>query len=372
MNDSNKNDKTPKIELLGIGSTKNRQLRTNLEIAMASLGVQAPIIEVKDIQKLLKYDIDGIPALVVDDRVIFEKVVPEIEDLKIVLNVLFNDAANLFQIKNILVPTDFSKEAENALKYALKLAKTLKAKVNLVHVYSSDVELRSFPLSGGALEPETKADVEVKLAQFAKNNSNGTAVYLKERYVRVGLVADELLQMSKLPQTDLIVIAAKGEVGGIGKWFGSVTSSVARKAECPVLVVPKGAQFNGINRIVYASNFHPSEEKTLPKIVYLSKQLGTSIHFVHIVQNRLNDYIVDSEWADKKFQFENAPFLMNSVECSDVGKGLDRFANEKQADLMVMTTGKRSFFEELFHKSMTQKMVYNTKIPLLIMHFEEH
>ena len=81
--------------------------------------------------------------------------------------------------------------------------------------------------------------------------------------------------------------------------------------------------------------------------------------------------MVDSEWADKKFQFENTPFLMNSVECGDVGEGLERFANEKRADLIVMTTGKRSFFEEMFHRSITQKMVYNTKIPLLVMHFDE-
>lgn len=369
MNYSDKNKKIPKIELLGIGSAKNRELKLNLEKALAELEVEAPIIEVKNIQDFLRYDINAIPALVINDKVIFQKVVPDKEELKIVLNLLLKDAESQFQIKNILVPTDFSAEAKNTLNYALALAKILKAKVDVVHIVSTEVELNIFPI--GSKEDPSKVvhDAEISLQQFTEKVSKRQSVLLNEVQIHTGMIAEELLQMSS--QTDLIVLGAKGSGGGIGKWFGSVASTVARKAKCPVLVVPKKARFNGLNRIVYASDFHPSEEKTLPKIVSFGNQFGATIHFVHVVQNNLNGYMVDSEWMDKRFQLDNAPFLMSSVECDEVGEGLNRFAKNKRADLMVMTTGKRRFFEELFHKSMTQKMIYNTRIPLLVMHFED-
>lgn len=361
----------PKIELLGIGSIKNRQLKANLEQALSELDIPAPILEVSEIQKLLKYDVVGIPALVVDDKVIFQKVVPEVEDLKIVLNVLFNYADRDFSINNILVPIDFSPESENTLRYALDLAKATNAKVNVVHVLSSEVELNPVPLKSLSSQPKTQREVQAELIEFVEKHANGVSDVINDKLIRIGLVTDELLQMSQLSQTDLIVLGAKGKGGGLGKWFGRVAATVARKALCPVLIVPNEARFTGFDKIVYASDFHPSEEKTLPKVVYLGKRFNASIHFVHVVQNYLNGYMVDSEWPSKRFQFDNAPFMMTSVECDDVAEGLNRFAKEKQADLMVMTTGKRNFFEDLFHRSMTQKMVYNTKIPLLVMHFEE-
>ena len=178
---------TPKIELLGIGSVKNRALKANLEKALAELGVSFPVEEVKEVQQLLKYDIVGIPALVVDGKVIFQKVVPEVEDLKIVLNVLFNDAVKNFQIKNILVPTDFSDEAENTLKYALSLASVLKAKVNLVHVLPSDLEVSPVPVDNIGARLENGAEARAELIHFAKKVSNGTAKRLNEMYVKVGL-----------------------------------------------------------------------------------------------------------------------------------------------------------------------------------------
>ena len=167
------------------------------------------------------------------------------------------------------------------------------------------------------------------------------------------------------------MLGAKGKGGRIGRWFGNVAANVARRAECPVLIVPGEARFEGFDKLIYASDFQPSEEKTLPRIVQFGNQFGTSIHFVHVIENYLNGYMVDSGWPGKRFQFENTPFSMTSVECNDIAEGLNRFAKEKEADLMVMTTGKRNFFEELFHKSMTHKMVYNSEIPLLVMHSDE-
>lgn len=371
MNHFNTIEKAPKIELLGIGSAKNRALKANLETALSEMGVSLPIEEVREVQQLLKYDIIGIPALVVDGKVIFQKVVPDVEDLKIVLNILFSNAEREFRIKNILVPTDFSDEAENTLKYAISLAKVLDARIDLLHVLPSDLEVSPLPVDNIGATMEKDEDVRAALVQFARSVSNGSAKTLKEMYVRIGLVTEEILDMSRKPEVDLIILGAKGKGGGLEKWFGNVATTVARRAECPVLIVPGDARFEGLDKLVYASDFHPAEEKTLPQVVQFANEFNASIHFVHVIENYLNGYLVDSGWPGKRFQFENTPFSMTSVECNDIAEGLNRFAKEKGANLMVMTTGKRNFFEELFHRSVTQRMVYNSEIPLLVMHFDK-
>jgi hypothetical protein len=125
-----------KLELLGIGSSKDRLLKANLLQALHELKLDIPITEVKNIDQLMKYDITGIPALVVNGKVVFQKVVPKVEDLKIVLNILLKKEGPKNDIKKIIVPTDFSETADNALQFAIDLAKKLDARVHVIHVHS--------------------------------------------------------------------------------------------------------------------------------------------------------------------------------------------------------------------------------------------
>jgi hypothetical protein len=127
---------TTKLELLGIGSSKDRLLKANLLQALDELGLDHPIHEVKSIDKLMKYDITGIPALIINGKVVFQKIVPKVEDLKIVLKILLKKEEPDTSIQKIVVPTDFSETADNALQFAIDMAKALNARVHVVHVHS--------------------------------------------------------------------------------------------------------------------------------------------------------------------------------------------------------------------------------------------
>ncbi|MEL7120487.1 MAG: universal stress protein, partial [Bacteroidota bacterium] len=68
---------------------------------------------------------------------------------------------------------------------------------------------------------------------------------------------------------------------------------------------------------------------------------------------------------------ENVTFKLTHIESENVLKGLNRYAEDQQADLMIMSTGQRAFFDQLFHRSLTQQMAFHTRIPLLIFHFND-
>lgn len=76
------------VKVLGIGASKDKALRELVDQAMFALNINWPIEEIKDINLLIHYGITGIPALIIDDNVIFQVNVPSYSELLQVLKKL--------------------------------------------------------------------------------------------------------------------------------------------------------------------------------------------------------------------------------------------------------------------------------------------
>jgi nucleotide-binding universal stress UspA family protein len=364
---------TTRLELLGIGSSKDRLLKANLLQALQELRLDIPIHEVKNIDQLMKYDVTGIPALVVNGKVVFQKVVPKVEDLKIVLNILLKKDQPKNEIKKIVVPTDFSETADNALQFAIDLAKKLAAKVHVVHVHSPALNGPPAPrlIDEGGLEYKQSLLNALKAPHLGQEELTEDQEYIAETRLVKGFVAEEIQRISQDPKTDLLIMGTTGQGGLMEKLFGSISLEVARKAACPVILVPDKARFTGFQNIVYASNYHPAEETVLPKVFNFARPFKPVLHFAHINEQKQNKYFVQSNYLGQISSDENMAFKITTIESENVMKGLNRYAEEQKADLMIMATIQRNFLGKLFHKSITQRMIFNTSIPLLILHFEE-
>jgi hypothetical protein len=70
------------IKLLGIGSTQDQAFKANLMVAIESLSSEVEVIEVSNLDDLLNYGISGIPALLLDEVILFQKTVPSVEELR--------------------------------------------------------------------------------------------------------------------------------------------------------------------------------------------------------------------------------------------------------------------------------------------------
>lgn len=360
------------LELLGIGSAKNRALRANLEEALRQLELEAPIQEVSSIEQLLQYDISGIPALVVNGKVVFQRVVPSVEDIKIVLSVLLQKEHQPRPVKRILVPIDFSETAENAFHYGLELAHFLGAGLQVLHVDSPASDL------GHKLQldrPVNNRDYKQRLIAALRDRhlrAKESMPELEKLDVRTevvsGQVVEEICRVASFEETDLVVMGTTGEGGLLGNWFGSISTQVARRASCPVLLVPDGVRFHQFDRVVYASNYHPMERRILPKVVDFILPFGSTVYFAHIREQKQQAYQVLPESENNVFHQNGVTFQLTTIESPDVIEGLNCFAKDKDAKLMIMMTTRRPFFEDLFHRSATRRMIFNTRIPLMIMH----
>src|SRR5690606_36461762 len=123
------------------------------------------------------------------------------------------------------------------------------------------------------------------MKKFIHPNGNSKAG-LVETLVKVnseiisGFAAEEIIRFSKSPELDLIVMGTTGENTLLEKVFGSMSSDVSKKANCPVLLIPKGVTFRAYRNIAYASDFEKTDSRVLDKIVDFAGRFSAGIHLV--------------------------------------------------------------------------------------------
>jgi nucleotide-binding universal stress UspA family protein len=145
-------------------------------------------------------------------------------------------------IRQILVPTDFSDCSNEALKYASNLASDTGARICIVHVDEFlDAAVPAIPsVEGGYLveaawDTKRQEDVKAKLAKVVPTVSN---VKYDQHYL-MGSPQNEILQIANEQGVDLIVMGSHGRTGISRLLMGSVAEAVMRRANCPVLVVKR-------------------------------------------------------------------------------------------------------------------------------------
>jgi nucleotide-binding universal stress UspA family protein len=140
-----------------------------------------------------------------------------------------------FQIKNILVPMDFSACAEKALRYAMPLAEQNAAAITLLHVLPSYVTGGLSTVDYVQLRGEMRASAESQLSALAAQEGKEN-VEIRFRTAE-GDAATEIIAGANTLRADLIVISTHGRTGLTHALLGSVAEHVVRRAPCPVLVV---------------------------------------------------------------------------------------------------------------------------------------
>ncbi len=146
----------------------------------------------------------------------------------------------MFAPKKILVPTDFSKFSDDALKQAYDIAIQYKAKIYLLHVievvqtcavyYCLDdqtikaLDNKSITFSEDMMQKQIKKVVKSKDVQVVSD-------------VKQGIPYEEILKEQQLKNMDLIVIASHGRTGLLSHLIGGVAEKVARGAQCSVMLV---------------------------------------------------------------------------------------------------------------------------------------
>ena len=272
-------------------------------------------------------------------------------------------------MKNILYPTDFSENSLQALPYALDVALLLGANLTLFNAYSLPYSKSNLLVS---MTERMKKDAENDLKKLADD------ALAKERYrnmtinciARSGALVSQIPLVVKDLKIDMVVMGTKGASGLKEIFIGSNTLEVIHLTHCPVLAIPEEAQNTKVNKIAMATDLKKvSENDQLKPLFEMAKICRASIEFVHII--RPKEKANSEERAAQLLVLEEmAGEIQTSVHMAtndDIIDGLSNYIDELKPDMLGMLSRKHSLFERLFQKSITNKLSFRTKIPLLVL-----
>lgn len=266
-------------------------------------------------------------------------------------------------MKKILVPTDFSKSAESALKVAAQIAKKNNGEIVLIHM----LEL---PTSGNDAVSSAHEIPELMLFKNAALNKlegimnaeylNGITV---SKVIQFEMAFDGILSSAKTHTADLIVMGSHGASGFQEMFIGSNTEKVVRNSDIPVLVIKKEDDDFNADNFVFASDFSEEIRKPFEKVVKFANDFDSHLHLVMInTPNSFKSTHVAQETMDNfvsGFKINNfSTHIYNDV---NVEKGILHFAKSIKADLIGMSTHGRKGLSHFFNGSISEDLVNHAK-----------
>jgi nucleotide-binding universal stress UspA family protein len=266
----------------------------------------------------------------------------------------------------ILVPTDFSECATNALNFALGLADRLNAELIILHsiIYND----RAF------VNSKSKEIENTKLFNRAKENLDNTLQYARNKNSTISIkeVLDGGTPESSLEiilhdeQIDYVVMGTEGASGLKAAVFGSFTSNVLSISPCPVFTIPNASQFTKIENIVCATEMDVSENKALIESFDFAKKFNATITYFNVDADKNEQEILLNQFQKRVSYITDYPSIRYSlVESNDIIKAIDTYVRENNPDLIITLGKERDFFDQLFGKKVTKQLCMHTTIPLL-------
>jgi nucleotide-binding universal stress UspA family protein len=274
-------------------------------------------------------------------------------------------------MKTIIIPTDYSPVATNAMHYGIEMAKAINASILLVHVYNVPVSYSDVPLMMVSVE-ELKKIAEDKLAELKNDVEHISSAALKVyTEARLGNLTDELEDISNKINPFAIVMGTKGTTGIEKVLFGSNTLTVIRHLTWPVICVPPGKTFGaGIKKIGFACDFRDVVKETpVQSIMEFAKEFKAELHVLNVDYD--NKHFKPDAREESQLlhtMLEDAKPEYHFIEHKDIEDGINEFAEKNNLDLVISIPKKHKLLEGLFKTSSTKQLVFQSHIPVMCIH----
>jgi len=268
-------------------------------------------------------------------------------------------------MNRILVPTDFSPQAENALKVAAQLAQKHTSEIYLLH--SMEIPMHLATTHGGA-KPEAVFFIKLAEKKFTELLQKP---YLQEIEVHEAIGHGEIYNDIGLAveknNIDLVVMGSHGASGFKEMFIGSNTEKVVRTSKIPVLVIKNEHPKFEVTDFVFATDFSEECRWSFNEALKFAREAGARIHLLYVntpagfktteeATHIMNNFVKGMGSDNHTLNIYNA----NSVE-----KGILQFARESKAQLIGMSTHGRKGLSHFFNGSISEDLVNHANMPVI-------
>ena len=275
-------------------------------------------------------------------------------------------------MKKILVPIDFSENAQKALSFAIRIAGKTKARLLLLYVYHPYVNDIALPEYIGSLEiyRELEESYREKLDE-AVGLAHRLGVHA-EGIWETGGTQLAILDQARKNQVDLIVMGRTGQGGFLDKLLGSNSAAIASDADCAVLVVPPMAVEADFKNMVYATQLEFDEKPVLAEAIGLARQLKAHITFLKINSDMQLNIQSDAQYIQEIKEYFGIPsedFIVR--DAGSVLEGLQTYCHQAHADMLILCRRDKNLLQLLLNgPGLARKLALATDVPLLVCHLK--
>lgn len=266
----------------------------------------------------------------------------------------------------LIVATDFSEVAENAVEYAAAIAKHNKAKLVLYNSFVIPIHAANTLLPAASIQ-KLITDNEIRLIERALSLSIDYEIEV-EHESDLSFVQDALKSLIDKHQAALVVLGMNTKTLEQDLW-GNTTTSAIKRLNLPVMAVPLGARFEGTRNVLFACDVLKGiSEKVLANVKELAIALKAEVEVFNVNQKveelkMLNGSLPEVSAIDDGL--EGISYYYKNVNSNAVIKEIEKEIIEFQADLLIMVPKRYGFWASIIHRSKTRIMASGLKIPLL-------
>ncbi|MBT8243657.1 universal stress protein [Winogradskyella sp.] len=273
--------------------------------------------------------------------------------------------------KRILLTTDFSKNAENAMNYAIALFKEDTCEFFILNSY--EVGVFSMELAAVRELEESKQKSMAGLIKIldqlkGKNNRDNHLFQIVSEY---GNLIDLMKGLIAYHDIDLVVMGTKGSTASSAKIYGSQTTlAMERIRNCPVLAVPDDAIYKGIKEIAFPTGYKTTyKRKEFQYLVDIAKKTGAAIRVLHVMdkKTKLTENQKHHQLLLKDY-FEGLEYSFVTLYDIELQKAINSFIENHDIDMVVFINKKHNLFSWILSKPLVKKLTYHSSIPILALH----
>lgn len=275
---------------------------------------------------------------------------------------------------NILLPTDFSKNAWHAIKYALELYKHNYCNFYILNVFSASSNIIDSLLSlgpGSELYETAKLESENGLARVIDMIAFTDPNNPKHRFETISTISnvvDAIKNTVEEKDIEMIIMGTKGKTRSTNTIYGRTGIQVMEKvSNCPVIVVPEMAVIKLPKEIVFPTSFKRRlEKKELKDLIDMAWNCKASVEILHISEE---DRLSKKQLYNKKVLHESFIGVSNgfhTLSPMKIATAINCFLESRGSDMVAFINKKHIFFGSMLTHPLVKELGYNSKVPILV------
>ncbi|ASV29663.1 universal stress protein [Maribacter cobaltidurans] len=278
-------------------------------------------------------------------------------------------------MKNILIPTDFSENSCNAIKYAISMFWDQECIFYFLNTYTPAIAGSRFMAASFEESMLTNS-----AAKYSQKGLDDLLQRVKKDFVNekhsfrtissFSLLVDEVVESIRTYDIDLVVMGTTGATGMEEVFMGSNAVRVIKSVkDCPVLAIPQNFEFEKPTEIAFATDFTRFYTKSeLKALLELAAIFDATVRIVHVQYEikSLSELQLFNLGMLRKYLGGVEHYVHTVSELNSVSKTLEVFSKEMDIHLLAMLNYQHSYMEQLIREPVVKRVAFHTQIPLLV------